>query len=278
MYSAEELSAMMATYSISPEAQASQTRFRCELVKSWDIQPGARLLEIGCGQGDTTLALANAVGVSGFVTATDLGHPDYGAPITIAASTSHLLNAPLGGRMEFHLGSDVLLSDLGFKTFDAVVLSHCSWYFESQTRLIDTLIKIRSWTPTLCFSEWNLKPTKLDQVPHLLAILIQGQVEAFKTASTANIRTPFDRTTLLEIVQQSGWTLQSESAIDSSYLDDGRWEVSTCLEGSLVEAEMGGMPSRLLDLLRSQIALLKDLSDGGRIRALDSFSIVATHA
>ena len=36
------------------------------------------MLEIGCGQGDTTVALADAVGEEGSVVALDPGRPDYG--------------------------------------------------------------------------------------------------------------------------------------------------------------------------------------------------------
>ena len=36
------------------------------------------MLEIGCGQGDTTVVLADAVGENGSVVALDPGSPDYG--------------------------------------------------------------------------------------------------------------------------------------------------------------------------------------------------------
>lgn len=56
----------------------SQLAHRQELIAYWDIQPGSRVLEIGCGQGDTTVALADAVGENGKVVAIDPGSPDYG--------------------------------------------------------------------------------------------------------------------------------------------------------------------------------------------------------
>jgi ubiquinone/menaquinone biosynthesis C-methylase UbiE len=44
---------------------------RLAIVSFWAIAPGSRVLELGCGQGDTTIALAHAV---------DPGSPDYGTP------------------------------------------------------------------------------------------------------------------------------------------------------------------------------------------------------
>ncbi|MBB2480858.1 hypothetical protein H5P36_11700 [Bacillus sp. APMAM] len=46
-----------------------------------------RILEIGCGQGDTTAALADAVGVNGNVVAMDVASPDCGAPLTLGQAT-----------------------------------------------------------------------------------------------------------------------------------------------------------------------------------------------
>ena len=51
---------------------------RINLIKFWGITPGSRVLEIGCGQGDCTTVLADAVGPDGLVDAVDPGAPDYG--------------------------------------------------------------------------------------------------------------------------------------------------------------------------------------------------------
>lgn len=57
---------------------AWQMDHRLDLVSFWGITPGSRVLEIGCGQGDCTIVLADAVGESGHVDAVDPGAPDYG--------------------------------------------------------------------------------------------------------------------------------------------------------------------------------------------------------
>jgi precorrin-6B methylase 2 len=53
---------------------------RAALVRAWRVPPGARVLEIGCGQGDMSIVLAAAAGPTGHVTALDPGALDYGMP------------------------------------------------------------------------------------------------------------------------------------------------------------------------------------------------------
>lgn len=62
----------------SSPSLVAQMQHRLALVAFWAIQPGSRVLEIGCGQGDCTIVLADAVGEEGHVDAVDPGLPDYG--------------------------------------------------------------------------------------------------------------------------------------------------------------------------------------------------------
>ena len=57
-----------------------QMQHRLDLIQFWGIKEGDKVLEIGCGQGDCTLALAHTIGESGHVTALDPASLDYGEP------------------------------------------------------------------------------------------------------------------------------------------------------------------------------------------------------
>jgi predicted methyltransferase len=58
--------------------QLQSTQHRLAIVSEWDIPKGAKVLEIGCGQGDCTAVLGELVGSEGHVTAIDPGPLDYG--------------------------------------------------------------------------------------------------------------------------------------------------------------------------------------------------------
>lgn len=61
----------IASYSITPpsapDIEIAQAEHRITLINRWGIGPGHRVLEIGCGQGNTTAVLAEAVGETGSV-------------------------------------------------------------------------------------------------------------------------------------------------------------------------------------------------------------------
>lgn len=63
------------------KVQLGQTEHRINLINSWGIAPGEKVLELGCGQGDCSVSLAAAVGETGKVVAVDPGRLDYGLPI-----------------------------------------------------------------------------------------------------------------------------------------------------------------------------------------------------
>lgn len=81
-YQPSERAKLLTPYFLHSPSQfqniASQLDHRLGLVSFWGITPGSRVLEIGCGQGDCTVVLADAVGEAGHVDALDPGSPDYG--------------------------------------------------------------------------------------------------------------------------------------------------------------------------------------------------------
>lgn len=274
---AEALARLMQASTKNLDVQVAQTLFRMQLVEEWRIPQGARVLEIGCGQGDMTAVLANTVGNGGHVTAVDSAPPEYGAPVSLGESAQRLERTPLGQRIEFHFNYDLLDPSKSFSAdqFDYVVMAHCSWYFESLEQLRQVLLRVRPWASRLCYSEWDLEPHTLDQVAHLLAVLIQGQVEAYKVASESNIRTPFSRARLKQLLSETGWSVSSEAVLDSTPLKDADWEIDHCLRSALTEAEALHCPVKLQEWLSSQMDILRQVVGKGKNRSLGSYAIVA---
>ncbi|MBW3703876.1 methyltransferase type 11 [Streptomyces griseus] len=274
---APSLAAGLAAAEHSPAGQLVQTRHRAALVAGWDIAPGSRVLELGCGQGDMTAVLAEAVGPEGRVVAIDVADPSYGSPVTLGESADRLAAGPLGPRVDFRFGTDVLDPSVDFPglAFDHVVLAHCSWYFASLGQLRDTLARVRRWARQLWFTEWDLTPASGDQLAHLLAVLIQGQVEAAGSRGQGNVRTPFSREELLRLLPGAGWTAEGGGPVDTEGLQDGDWEVAACLDLVGAEARLASLPEPVRRLVRSQADVLRAVAVERGNRPLAAYAVTA---
>lgn len=274
----ENILSCMKTTDGDLEIQRIQTEHRMKLVDFWAIKEGTRVLEIGCGQGDTTAALAYTVGEKGFVHGIDIAPADYGTPITLGEAREHLLESQMGSRMKIDFDVDVLAEEVEFPpmSFDFIVFSHCAFYLRSADELSAILTKARRWGKRLCFAEWDTRIQRIEQHPHLLAILIQAHYECFKESSNANVRTLFTPADILQIASKTGWTLTKEQRIHSPDLQDGKWEVGMTLaeyEGEINHLEQ--IPDKLKSLLHSEVELLKAAHEREAVEPLAVFAFVA---
>lgn len=274
---AEEIAKKMAAWEVSPEAQLKQTAFRKAVVEAFGIEAGAKALEIGCGQGDTTAVLADAVGKKGSVVAVDRAKPSYGAPVNLGDATAHLAKTPLGKNIEFRLEFDIMKSADAFEAdaFDAVVFAHSAWHFSTPDTLRQTLEAVRPWAKRLYLAEWDLDPDSLDQVAHWTAVVLGGQLEASLPEGEANVRTPLSKTDVMALVERAGWKIERDFALDSAGLDDGRWEIEACLARIEREATERKLPPRLRKSLENRAAALREQAEQHGTRSLPSFGLVA---
>lgn len=275
----ESVARCIAMYNLNPPERIGITKFKSMFVDRWGIFEGATVLEIGCGQGDTTALLAEAVGEDGLVIATDPAPLNYGSPITIGEAANFLGNSRLGSRINFHFNTNICDSQsfLGNQLIDFAVLAHCSYYFDSQEALLNTFISAGKWAKTLCFSEWDVIANNIHQISHLLAIFIQGQVESFKRDSTANIRSPFSKQEVENLLDKSGWIITDDFKIDSLQMQEYvAWEVDICLERTLEEVDqLKNISKKLYDNIRWQIDALARYNEAHSVVPLPSYSVIA---
>jgi SAM-dependent methyltransferase len=277
MDKAEAIARLMTGAGGDVAVQIPQTRYRLRLAETWGLPAGARILEIACGQGDMTAVLADRVGETGRVTAVDIADPTYGAPVSLGESMSHLRSTSLGSRIDARFRFDLLDPAVTFPddAFDLAVLAHGAWYFSDLDQLRRTLERIRPWAKRLCFAEWDLEPVSFDQIGHLLAILIQGQVELAKTESTANVRTPFSKAELLTLFAAAGWEVVLVTAVDTSGMQDGDWEIDYCLSTSVEEAKALDLPAKTAAFLSSQADTLRSVTAATAPRSLPAYAVIA---
>lgn len=245
---------------VKGEIQFNQTEHRVKLVESWGIEAGSKILEIGCGQGDTTAVLAYFTGEKGQVYAVDIAGPDYGSPVTLGESRDYLVASSLGNQIKMEFQVNILADTVTFPEnhFDYIVFSHASWYLRSAEELSAILKKSRRWGKQLCFAEWDAAIQHVEQQSHLLAVLLQAQYEAFKTDSEANIRSLFTVEDIKDMAKDAGWNVVKEESIYSPKLKDGDWEVDMVLEFAEKELrQLPEIPGKLEKLIRSQLRILQ---------------------
>ncbi|GGP14708.1 SAM-dependent methyltransferase [Oceanobacillus neutriphilus] len=248
--------------------QEIQLAHRIQLVEAFDIKEGMHVLEIGCGQGDTTIVLADAVGESGRITAIDIASKEYGAPLTLEEAADRIMHTSLGDRITFHFETDFLNFEEE-TVFDAVVLSHASWYFENEQILINYIEKVKAAANQVCFAEWDLDYTRSGQRAHFLAASLLA-LHSSQIGNGGNIQCLFGKRQVKEILEKTGFQITGEIIIDAAFLQDGGWEIN---EANDVRADFdknGGAYQSFLDIYYHLMNHQQEEAE-----SLDSFVICA---
>lgn len=214
----------MKLYGEDQTVQLVQTTHRIRIIEAADIVNGMRVLEVGCGQGDTTAVIAEKVGPTGFVKGIDVADGSYGAPITLQQATDHLKNGLYKERIDIQLNTNLLtMSDE--ETYDVVIFSHCIWYMDSEQTLVELIKKATTLAPTIIVADWDIINVDEQQMAHRQAALIQA-LYATQNKSEANIRTLFTAKQVKEIFEKNNFEVDYILSIDAKDLQDGEWEIA----------------------------------------------------
>lgn len=260
---------------ITQEIQRAQSEHRLKLIDFWGIKKGDRVLEIGCGQGDTTVALAFAVGKEGFVHGIDVASPDYGSPETVGKARKRILESCIGKRVRISLECNILNDDIVFDEdeFDVVVLSHCLWYFPNYEMLFMLLNKVKKYAKRVCIAEWNPLITSSSQLAHLRAAEIQSVCESFLENSDSNIQTMYYPNDIKTEVVAAGFKIKNTKSIYSENVRDARWEIDMTLSAYPKKIRMlDNMPERLKEQMLSKIQTLREATD---VKPMASYALCA---
>jgi len=222
-----------------PKSSVPQAQYRLDLVAKWPIATGARVLELGCGQGDTTLALAEAVGETGHVDAVDPGPLDYGSPKTLGQAHDTVSAGPFGPRITWIQAEPLafLSANPDAPRYDVAVLAHSLWYFATPALILETLRVLATRAHRVCIAEWSLSCAEgASGTTHILAVLAQAAMECRKPASTSNVRTVVSPARIKDIAKEAGLVLQAEALVTpGARVYDGQWETEHAVRAKFSE-------------------------------------------
>ncbi|KAI1201166.1 SAM-dependent methyltransferase [Nemania serpens] len=273
-----DLAPKIATYSPHvpghPEVEVAQARHRIRLVNLWDLKPGTRVLELGCGQGSATAVLAEAIGASGHVDAVDPGAPDYGAPFTLSQAQQHISASPVGDRITWHRATPQDFLSATHAVWDVAVLAHCIWYFASERELQAILEALHGRVKRLCIAEYALHATERAAIPHVLAVLARGSLESFKEESNENVRSPLSPSSIKKVATKARWNCTYESSVvPEPGLLDGFWEVGTVMSDNFLREVGKAVPHEKMKVVvtsaRDAVTAAVSALDGAKVRTMD---------
>jgi SAM-dependent methyltransferase len=276
-----ELSAeKIASYALqgsNPAIELAQVNHRLRLLEVWDIQSGARVLEIGCGQGNTTTVLAEALGVTGHVDAVDPAPADYGAPFTLAQAQAHISASEVGSRITWHQADPLEFLKSTDQRWDVAIFSHCLWYFKDEQTLQSLLEALSSRVEAVAIAEYALIASEKSSIPHLLAAIARATLEAHKIDSHENIQSPFSPAEIKKVFGQSGWKVKSEkNVIPAADLSDGAWEAESVTNAHFLEEVKKIQNTRIEFVLKSSrdavIAAVNSIGGRKNVRTMDVFA------
>jgi ubiquinone/menaquinone biosynthesis C-methylase UbiE len=255
--------------------QAIQANHRTILLDIWSIQAGAKIVEIGCGQGDCTEALALRVGPEGHIDALDPAPLDYGSPETLGQAQSRISASDIGSFITWHQKSpqEFLISAKSGK-YDIAVLCHSLWYHSSPAAITETLSALKGKANKLCIAEYALVATEPSAIPHVLAALTRAAFETHMKESEANIRTAIAPNAIQEIAEAVGWKLvNAERIVPGAELQDGSWETATVVsENFMQEVKENIKDEKVKELLNSMRESVKSASEilrGSSVQTMD---------
>lgn len=249
--------------SLVTKFHAPRFRQRLGLVESWGVGEGEKMLDIGCGQGESCLVLALKVGDTGHVTALDPAQPEYGDPFTMREAHEHIRRSVLGPRISYHpldAPSYLATVDAGDSStmIDSAVLCHSLWYFPDEATarsLFGTLA--RAGIRRLYLAEWSSQASCDAQLPHILAARAQKLMYQYDTPAVPglreqNVRGGVDQEIILTAARDAGY-VKEKQWIEPQAEDmmEGHFEVDYVLgprfEKRVADAQLSEQQKREID-------------------------------
>ncbi|MEZ5777463.1 MAG: class I SAM-dependent methyltransferase [Paracoccaceae bacterium] len=234
---------------------------RDELIRRAAPQPGERALDVGCGTGDTTLALAERVLPGGEVTGSDISEP----LLAIARRR-------VEGRAEIRLlKSDAQTHRFGEGRFDVIASRYGVMFFDDPVSAFANLARALRPGGRMAFAAWDSVPNNLwMSASKAAAVARLGSVPAdppetpgpFAFANTSRV---------LKILAEAGLAEPEVATPDLHLLVDGTPEDAAVLASAIgpvprIMNDYGGTDEDLAAIRAATADAFRPYAAGGIVR------------
>ncbi len=254
--------------------------YRQNLIKLWRIPAGARVLEIGAGQGDFTVPVADAVGPSGHVVAVDPIEPDKGTP-PIGRAQAHVKASPVGAQIDFVRTDGASYLKETTEKFDYIIFPHTVWYFSKPAVLKEIISLAVGKASTVLIAEFAIAPCRPEAVPHLLTVLATNALESFRDeTSWRNQRCGLTPKQIISEVVGAGWALSEQKVVVTPDEYKYGWREATMILNrpyyvdDVKELDVNEKTKSMLFGMREALAASMEMLPGGMevMRNLDAWA------
>ncbi|ATY60321.1 SAM-dependent methyltransferase [Cordyceps militaris] len=265
-------------------------KLRLATIQTWGVREGDHLVDIGCGQGESSLALATVVGDRGHVSAIDPAPLDYGDPFNMREAHDHIRQSALGPRVSFYQADapSFLADQRPDRPLDGAVLCQSLFYFPDERQVKSLFMTLRgAGISPVYVSEWSYAPSSETQAAHVLATTAQALYYRYKPAARIgvreqNVRAGVDQQAILRAAKAAGYRIARETLITPGQdMLEGQFEVRYVL-GPLFqqrvadaalskdqEAEIAAVVQELREEIEKKL-----YSGGASVRAMDVWAPV----
>jgi ubiquinone/menaquinone biosynthesis C-methylase UbiE len=166
-------------------------RIRAEFSKRLDVQPGCKVLDLGCGIGGATIPLAEEVGPQGFVAGVDISHA-----MIERAKRNAGAGANARAALEFHV-ADARSVPYPDDFFDAARSERVFLYLPDRVAVIREMMRVVKPGGRICLADTDMDSTAIYSKNHALTRKMTSLVAATMT-------NPNSARDLLPLARQAG--------------------------------------------------------------------------
>ena len=184
---------------------------KLKICKFLGIKKGWRVLDVGCGQGSTSIVCSYLVRDKGKV----IGMDNDEVLLNEAKKTVKKLKLK---NIELKL-TDINKANFPKDYFDIVLLIYTPQYVRSKEKLVSIMKRIKKWSKLLGIAEQSTKPKSRQEKLYFMLNKFNKELENILTGSKMS---PYSKKEMVSLVKKAGWKIEKQRELESKVMTPKR--------------------------------------------------------